>query len=326
MSRRRALLAACAAALALALGACATPPQTAALRLAAPAGLPPRFELTGTPFFAQTAYHCGPAALATVLVASGVDVTPDALAEAIFLPARQGTLQLEMLAGARRQGRLAVTLPGQIEALLREVAAGRPVVILQNLGLAFAPAWHYAVVVGYDLARSEIVLRSGVTQREVMALRTFEYTWARGERWAFVALAPGELALTASEEAATLASVAFERVAAPAQALRAYEAAAQRWPASLTLAVGRGNTLYASGRKEDAVAVFEQAALAHASAAAWINLGNITLELGRVTQARRAAQQALALGGAWAEQARELQARVEAVGLIPPPLTPTLSP
>jgi hypothetical protein len=33
---------------------------------------------------------------------------------------------------------------------LREVAAGNPVLVLQNLSFAWAPVWHYAVVMGYD--------------------------------------------------------------------------------------------------------------------------------------------------------------------------------
>jgi hypothetical protein len=297
-----------------ALGGCAsfTPPQTAALQARAPAGLPARAELGGTPFYPQTDYHCGPAALATVLGASGAHATPALLADAVFLPARKGSLQVEMLAGARRHGRLASPIPGRMESVMREVAAGRPVVVLQNLGLAIAPTWHYAVVVGYDLARGEMVLRSGTTRREVMSLRTFEHTWARAGHWAFVALAPGELPVDADEAAVTQASVAFERVAPPRESLRAYEAAARRWPGSLTLAIGRGNALYASGARQEAAVAFEATAREHDSAAAWINLGTVALELGRIDEARRAAQRALSLGGTWEAQAKELAARVEA--------------
>ena len=43
------------------------PSETAALHAAAPNDLPRRTELREVPFFPQTPYHCGPAALATVL-------------------------------------------------------------------------------------------------------------------------------------------------------------------------------------------------------------------------------------------------------------------
>jgi len=58
--------------------------------------------------------------------------------------------------------------------------------VLQNLALDWVPMWHYAVVVGYDLAADEIVLRSGRTKRQVMAMPTFERTWKRSRFWAMV--------------------------------------------------------------------------------------------------------------------------------------------
>lgn len=294
MSRRRAALASALLAAALA-GGCASfvPPQTAALQAQAPPGLPRASELRAVPFFPQTAYHCGPAALATALGAAGLAADPAQLGEEVFLPARQGTLQLEMLAGARRHGALAVRIPGELQALLRELAAGRPVVVLLNLSLPLAPVWHYAVVVGHDLDRGELVLRSGTTEREIMALRTFERTWARSGHWAFVAVPPGALPATADEREATAATVAFERVGAAADAERAYRAALARWPESLTLAMGLAGRLHAQQRSAEAAAVLEAAARRHDSAAAWNNLAHLRAALGEREAAREAARRAL---------------------------------
>jgi tetratricopeptide (TPR) repeat protein len=229
-----------------------------------------------------------------VLAASDVPVPPERLADEVFLPGREGSLQLEMLGGARRHGVLPVLLPEELEALLREVAAGRPAVVLLNLGLSFAPAWHYAVVIGHDLGRGEVLLRSGETRREAMRMRTFEHTWARSGRWAFVVVAPGELPLTATEAAVTQACIGFEHVAEPPLAARAYAAASRRWPQSLLLALGLGNTRYAAGEFEDAAAAFRQAAERHDSAAAWNNLAQAEMRLGHLDAARAAAQRALA--------------------------------
>ncbi|WP_119154696.1 PA2778 family cysteine peptidase [Caldimonas tepidiphila] len=288
-------------------GGCASfvPPQTAALREAAPAELRQPVELHAVPFFPQTAYHCGPAALATALGAAGLKADPALLGEQIFLPSRQGTLQLEMLGGARRHGALAMRIPGELDALLREVSAGRPVVVLLNLSLPIRPLWHYAVVVGHDLVRGELVLRSGTTEREVMSLRTFEHTWARSGHWAFVAVPPGELARTVTEREATAATVAFERVAPPADAVRAYRAALARWPGSLTLAMGLGSALHAQGLTADAAAVLEAAARQHDSAAAWNNLARLRSLLGERDAARDAAERALARAEAAEPQWRE---------------------
>jgi tetratricopeptide (TPR) repeat protein len=268
------------------------PPQTAALAVAAPAGLPPRTELREVPFFPQTPYHCGPAALATALVHVGLEATPNTLADAVFLPAREGSLQIEMLAAARRFGALAVPLSPQLGALFADVAAGHAVVVLQNLGLSWFTRWHYAVLVGYDLAAREVLLRSGTTEREVMGFTLFERTWARGAHWAFVALPPGQLPVSAGEVDAVQAAIAFERVAPPAQALLAYDSLVARWPANLMAGLGQGNARFAAGDTVGAAAAFERVARLHDSAAAWHNLAAMRLRLGQHEQALAAAQRA----------------------------------
>jgi tetratricopeptide (TPR) repeat protein len=229
-----------------------------------------------------------------VLGDAGLPQSPDALARDVFLPAREGTLQVEMLAGARRHGAFAVELPGRIESLLQELAAGHPVVVLQNLGLSIAPLWHYAVLVGYDLARSELFLRSGEVEREVLGLSTFELTWARSAYWAFVALPPGALPITADEAAVMAAAIAFERSAPPASAVRVYASALQRWPDNLNAAIGLGNARHAAGDLRGAAQAFEAAASRHDSAAAWINLAQTRLALGEQVLAREAARRAVA--------------------------------
>lgn len=295
----------------LGLAGCAS--QTRALLASVPEGLPRRAELAETPFFPQDRrFLCGPEALAAVLRAAGLYTTPAGLEPQVYLPGRQGSLQIEMLAAARRAGAVAVVLPPELMALCREIAAGTPVVILQNLGLAAAPTWHYAVVVGYDLDESQLILRSGPERRQLMPISTFEHTWARSERWAFVAMPAGRWPVTGTESEVIRAAVAFERVAPPAQAAKAYEAALARWDGNLTLAMGLGNSRYASGRKKEAAEVFRAAAQKHRHAAAWINLGAVELELGRLSDARAAAREALALGGPWEQQARALQQRIEA--------------
>jgi hypothetical protein len=290
--------------------------QTNALREQSPPDLAPAAELPATPFFPQTDYQCGPAALATALGAVGIDASPSLLGEQIFLPARTGTLQTEMLTGARRQGAVATRLPGTLEAVLREVAAGHAVVVLQNLGLSFAPRWHYAVVVGYDLATEDVVLRSGTTKREVLAMRTFEHTWVRAGSWAFVALPPGRWPLTAEREAAIEAAVGFERTASPAVARRVYDSALVRWPDDLSLAMGQANTTYAGGDKARAIELFGAIATRFRSAPAWINQATVLLELGRAQEALVAARQALATKDtAWQSQAEVvLQAAQRAIG------------
>lgn len=283
----------CAAAL---IAGCAAT-QVGGLLEQRPAGLPAAAELAAAPFFAQEDYQCGPAALAMVLTHAGRAATPEALVPQVYLPARKGALQAEMLATARRHRLVAYPLAPKLEDLLREIAAGNPVAVLQNLALDWAPRWHYAVAIGYDLEARAIVLRSGVTHRLAMPLDTFERTWARSGHWAMLALPPEQLPASAIEPAYLAAAAALERVA-PAAARRAYETALARWPQSLAARIGLGNASYAMRDLAGAAAAYLRATQTHPEAAdAWNNLAQALLELGSRDAALAAARRALALGG-----------------------------
>ena len=275
---------------------CAT--QTHALLSAPASNLPAQVELKDTPFFAQEDYQCGPAALATVLQSASIAVSPEALVSQVYVPARQGSFAPEMVAAARRSGALAVTLAPSLRDLLGEVAAGHPVLVLQNLSLPIYPVWHFAVVVGYDLAREEVVLRSGTTRRLVMAMSTFENTWRRSGHWALVVTPPGRMPKTASEAALVDAVLAFERNAAPAPARRAYATALQRWPNNLSLQLGAANVAYRAGDREGALIVLRGAVKSHPeSVAALNNLASVLAETGKFDEAHSFARKAVSLGG-----------------------------
>lgn len=299
-----AFLAALAALGPLALGGCSSwqVPQYDALIAQAPEGLPPRAEQSDTPFFAQTELQCGPAALATALGAAGIATEPAVLTPQLFVPARGGTLQLEMLVATRRQGAVSTRLPASLPALLQEVAAGHTPVVLLNLGLGLYPLWHYAVVVGYDLPAREVYLRSGQTRRLVMPLFTFAHTWQRASHWAFVALPPGQWPVSAQVDAVVDAAVGFERVQPGAPAVEVYRSALRRHPEQATLALGLGHALWASGQPQAAEQVLSPAAQAHNAAPLWNNLASVRLLLGQCAAAREAAQRAVARA-----QAAELQ-------------------
>jgi len=286
----------CIAGLVALLAGCAAPQTALLLERPAP-GLPARAELASVPFYPQEEHQCGPAALATALGAQNVPATPESLVSEIYLPGREGSLAEELLGATRRHGLLAYTLLPQLEDVLREVAAGTPVVVLQNLSLPVAPQWHYAVAVGYDLAAGKIVLRSGRTRRELMPLADFERSWAPSGRWAMLALPPERLPATAEAARYVSAAVALERVDAAA-ARRAYRTALARWPDDLVAAIGEGNAAYATGDLAAAEAAYRAATLAHPeSADAWNNLAQVLGELHRPADARAAALRAVALGG-----------------------------
>ena len=279
----------------IALAGCATP-QTDRL-LEVRTALPPSAEVAGVPFFPQQLYYCGPAALAMVLSWSGLPVTQDEIAAQVYTPGREGTLGSDIVAGARRNGRLAVPV-NQLSDLTAELAAGHPAVVFQNLGLGWFPVWHYAVAVGYDLTSGDLVLHSGLDARLRTPLRTFERTWARTDYWGLVVLPPGELPVSADEVTVLRAATGLEQAGRFDAAAAAYAAIAERWPDSLEAWIGRGNAAYAAGDLDQAEDAFRTAVRRHPdAAAAWNNLAHVLGETGRRAEAVAAARRAVRLGG-----------------------------
>jgi tetratricopeptide (TPR) repeat protein len=239
------------------VGGCAT--RAPYLPANLPAGAKARVELESTPFFPQKKYQCGPAALATVLGATGADATPDALVPLVYLPARRGSLQVEMQAAPRKFARLSYVMPRNIDAILAELDAGRPVLVLHNYGLPFLPRWHYAVVVGYDSSKDTIIMRSGVKRRREWRTRTFMVAWHNGGRWGMVVLRPGETPASAQPALYLESAADFERAAAPKDAWLAFDAAVRRWPSQPVAWVGRGTAEYRQGKLAEAARDYSEA-------------------------------------------------------------------
>jgi len=261
-----------------------------------PTAVPRQAELASVPFFPDDQDQCGPAALATVLRSAGIDRDPVQLKSQVYLPQRRGSLQFELLGAARRAGAIPYVLRPMPDDLLREVAAGNPVVVLQDVG-GLRTQWHYAVVVGYDLAQRLVTLRSGTLHRLELPIEEFDRSWARSSRWAFVALPPGRLPASANEADYVAAAADFARVT-PSRAAEAYEAALDAWPANLFARLALGNTAYRARQLDDAQTHYHRATVAHpASADAWNNLAQVLFEQGRPEQAAEAARRAVAIGG-----------------------------
>lgn len=278
---------------------CSAPLQSVRLSQAVPDEFATPFELTEVPFNPQERYQCGPAALATLLQWRGVAVTPDELVPEVFVPGREGSLQLEMMASARRHERIPLVLQPDLEVLLTEVKAGNPVLVLQNLGLSWYPRWHYAVVVGFDVGGNHMVLRSGTERRHLVSLKLFERTWRRSGYWAAVILKPGQEPVTVGELDYLRAVLAFEQTGKWPVAGEAYRTAIRRWPQSVPAWFGLGNTLYQLGDRAGAERAYSHAlGLDAAFAPALNNLAWLLAERGDLIEAERLAVRAVEVGGA----------------------------
>jgi len=296
----------------LLLGGCAIPPQTRLMLASPPETLPRHAELTEVPYFAQDAFQCGPATLAMVLNAAGIAVSPEKLKPELYLPDRHGSLQVEMLAATRRQGAIAYQLAPELSDVLREIAAGTPVVVLQNLAYSWYPVWHYAVAIGYDLDDAEMILRSGPEQRQIMPMRTFEYTWSRSGYWAMVALPPGKIPVTADADAYIAAASALEKTVDPEQMEITYSSALSRWPENLSAQIAIGNIAYHEHDLARAETAYRRAVHDHPdSVAALNNLAQTLSDQNRYKEAMEVANEAVGLGGPLALVARKTLADIE---------------
>lgn len=255
-------------------------------------------ELEEVPFYPQTAYQCGPAALATVLTDSGVSITPDAITNEVYIPGLRGSLQMELIATARRHGRIPFRIPGNSEALLAELSAGNPVLVLQNKAFDRFPNWHYAVVVGYEPESNNFVLRSGRKARKTEHAALFLRSWRLAGHWGIVTMAPGSIPASASAREWAEAVAASEKFLKKPAAETAWRTALQRWPQESILLFGAANFHYSSEQHDEAYDLYRELLEREPRhVAARNNLGNLLLENGCAEDARahiEIAQQGLA--------------------------------
>ncbi|MEL0167074.1 MAG: PA2778 family cysteine peptidase [Pseudomonadaceae bacterium] len=223
-----------------------------------PDNIPPNRLLTNLPFHAQDEYQCGPAALSMLLGQRNVSLSPDQLKDRVYLPERQGSLQVEMVAAAREQGLLVYPLAPELSAILREVNAGNAVLVMQNLAFDWYPQWHYAVVVGYDLNTGDLILHSGLNARQREPFQLFLRTWQRADNWAVVAMPAGKLPASAEPLPYLKAAADLEQLGQTASAEAAYQQASERWADQPAPLLGLGNIAWNSGRQSEALDHFSE--------------------------------------------------------------------
>lgn len=273
------------------LSSCAATPQSRQIQTQLPNALPASVELVDTPFYPQIEYQCGPAALATMLQFYRIVITPEELSSQIYIPDRKGSLQIEITATARRHEMLPYQIQPKMLDLFAEIAAGNPVLVLQNLGFSWYPQWHYAVVIGYDTDSNEIILRSGTTKRWVTPMEVFERTWQRADYWGLVIVPVGVIPKTAEPLRYLKTAYAFEEKDHPQLALKAYQAATQRWPQAAAAWMALGNVAYSNKNWQLSINAFSAATkLEPGSVSGWNNLAYVLHDYGCATQAKAALQ------------------------------------
>jgi tetratricopeptide (TPR) repeat protein len=214
----------------------------------------------------------------------------------VYIPGRRGSLQVEMLAAARSHGRLAYVLAPDFGDLRAELAAGNPVLVLQDLGALGIRRWHFAVVIGFDPDRDILILRSGTERRRIETRDRFLRSWQAGQNWAAVITPPDQPPATATGGDFIRTLTATERYLSPQRVAAAHAAALARWPADPLVLLASGNQAYAAGLPDQAIIHYRALlAIDPGHAAGRNNLASALLDAGCPQAAMAEAEQALAL-------------------------------
>lgn len=243
-------------------------------------------ELKSTPYFPQTRYQCGPASLATVLNAAGLDTDAATLAGEIYLPDRKGTLQIELIAAVRRHGRVPYVIDNSLHSIISQLDHGLPVLVLLNLGYSVFPAYHYAVVIGYAPDSDSIIMRSGRNYRLLMPRHQFLSAWSKSGKWALVVPAAGTLPAEVNLQRYLSAVIALESVGQWKTAQQSYHSLLVKWPGNTLARFGLANTLRRQGKLTGAVDQYRKVlAQDTGHKPARNNLADTLLHLGRCEEA-----------------------------------------
>ncbi len=282
-----------------------------------PDNSPDRLNISSVPFFAQKEYQCGPAAMAMALNWSDIAITPDELVAEVFTPGLEGSLQPALISAARRHGRIAYPIYG-MDTLAAELAANHPVIVLVNLSFFWYPKWHYALAVGYDKPAGDIFLHSGTLAGEKISLRIFNNIWHRSNYWGLLILPPNEMPATVREDAWLEAVMGLDLAGRSAEAKIGYQTAVNKWPGNFTGWIGLGNTSYATGDMQGAARAFTQAVQVDpTSGPALNNLAWVLLKLGQRSEAQKAAQKAVSLGGPYLEEFQKTLKEIKKTPIAP---------
>jgi len=204
--------------------------------------------------FAQD--RCGAGSLALVLSARGASHSPEELEASLPDVDGRGVLSVDMLLAARARGFDAALLAGTAAGLQRELAAGRPAILM--LRLLDAPGtrrdiYHYVVADGVDPSRGLFRLQYGDGKLRWVALSSIDGGWKAAGHALLVVRTRDETDAVLGRAMALESERRFEE----AEAL--YREVLEVRPDSVRAWVDVGNVAAERGRRADAEAAYRRA-------------------------------------------------------------------
>ncbi|UPT78151.1 PA2778 family cysteine peptidase [Sulfurovum sp. XGS-02] len=210
-----------------------------------------------------------------------------------FIPAKGGTLQIELISTARANGLLVYPLEPTFDALLTELEAQHPVIVLVNRGYSWYPLWHYAPVTGYDKENRTVLMHFSDRPNEAMSITTFMALWKRSGNWGVVLLPPAKLPASASPKAFLRAAYDLEKTGMREDAIIAYRSALLRWPKDTDTYFALANAYYHANQFTKAEQSYHKLlSLEPTHTMALNNLADLLCRMGRPKEAFRVIRKA----------------------------------
>jgi len=144
--------------------------------------------ISDVPFFPQEDYQCGPASLASILTFWNIHTEPDEIGREIFSKSARGTLTIDMMLYAQKQGLHVQQFKGGIDALRNYVDSGYPLIVLVDYGISLFQMNHFMVVIGYT--NDGVIVHSGKTPKKFLHEKDFLSSWKKTDYWTLLIKKP----------------------------------------------------------------------------------------------------------------------------------------
>jgi len=214
----------------------------------------PAFALD-VPFIAQKPGQCGPAALAMLANFYGQNVTQDDIAKAIYLPDIHGTLTTDLADYAKHFGLWVKQYRSTKADLRQKLAAGVPMLVLGKFG----DRPHYFIVLGFDDFAKTVTVHTDQRANHDMPQEQFWRVWDRADRWALLVCPPAKATWELSAAEHNDLGVFLERLGKFPAAAGNYRRACELAPTNSYYLMNLGNALMKQELPAEAAVAFRQA-------------------------------------------------------------------
>ncbi len=157
----------------------------------ADAQLPTECKVANVARVKQLENYCGPAVLASVMECFGANVTQQEIGKVVYDPCNGATNGADMLLYARDKGFAAYSWNADVTSLKKVLAAGVPVIVLQQNSLSDTSG-HYRIIVGYNDAASEYYVVDPYYEITKMSYNKCDQLWKRMGYWALLVAPAGK--------------------------------------------------------------------------------------------------------------------------------------